>query len=139
VIVVAKKKKKKKSKRLLKKTAWDLLSKIIRLKYSDSDGYCSCVTCGVTRHWSELQAGHFIPKAQGNSVYFLEENIHPQCVSCNIFMGGNLTNYTLFMIDTYGRDEVERLSEIKNERIKFTEHDYDQMIIDFKNRLVNLL
>lgn len=137
--MVTKKKNKKKSKKVLKKTAWDLLSKIIRLKYSDENGYSSCVTCGITKHWSELQAGHFIPKAQGNAVYFLEENIHPQCMSCNIFLGGNLTNYTLFMIDTYGRDEVERLREIKNTKIKFSDSDYNEMIIDFKQRLVDLL
>ncbi len=137
--MVTKKKKKKKSKNVLKKTAWDLLSKIIRIKHSDENGYCACVTCGTTKHWSELQAGHFIPKAQGNSVYFLEENIHPQCVYCNMFQGGNLTNYTLYMIDTYGRDEVERLQKVKNEKIKITENDYEQMIVEFKSRLKDLL
>lgn len=123
----------------LKIKAWDLLSKIIRLKYSDSNGYCSCVTCGVTKHWSELQAGHFIPKAAGNSVYFLEENIHPQCVSCNIFNAGALTQYTLFMIDTYGRDEVERLQQVRHEKLKITRQDYEQMIIDYSQRLKELL
>ncbi len=137
--MVTKKKKKKKSTKVLKKKAWDLLSKIIRLKYSDENGYCSCVTCGVTKHWSKLQAGHFIPKAQGNSVYFLEENIHPQCVYCNMFQGGSLTNYTLYMIDTYGRDEVERLKEIKNTKIKISAIDYEKMITEFNERLKNLL
>ena len=137
--MATKKKNKKKSKSSLKKTAWDLLSKIIRLKYSDENGYCSCVTCGVTKKWTEMQAGHFVPKAQGNAVYFLEENIHVQCVSCNIFLGGNLTNYTLFMIDTYGRDEVERLQETKNTKIKFSDSDYNEMIADFKERLIDLL
>jgi len=131
--------KKKVSKSKLKIKAWDLLSKIIRLKYSDDNGYCSCVTCGITKHWSELQAGHFIPKAAGNSVYFLEENIHPQCVSCNIFKAGNLTEYTLFMIDLYGRDEVERLKQVRDEKIKITLQDYEDMIIDYTKRLKDLL
>ncbi len=134
-----KKKKKKKSKKVLKKTAWDLLSKIIRLKFSNVDGYCECVTCGTVKYWTELQAGHFIPKARGNSVYFLEENIHPQCVTCNIFRGGNLTSYTLYMIDMYGRDEVDRMNKVSNEKIKITESDYEEMIIDYKKRLKELL
>jgi hypothetical protein len=137
--MVTKKKKKKKSSRILKKKAWDLLSKIIRLKNADDNGYCACVTCGIVKHWTEMQAGHFIPKAQGNSVYFLEENIHVQCVSCNIFLAGNLTNYTLYMIDMYGRDEVERLKAVRNEKIKISSNDYEEMILEFKNRLVELL
>lgn len=136
---MAAKKKKKKSRKLLKKTAWDLLSKIIRLKYADDNGYCSCVSCGTTKHWSEMQAGHFIPKAKGNVVYFLEENIHPQCVSCNMFQDGNLTPYTLFMIDTYGRDEVDRLQAMVTEKLKITEADYEDMIEEYKGRLKILL
>ncbi len=131
--------KKKKSARILKKTAWNLLSKIIRLENADYNGYCACVTCGVAKHWTEMQAGHFIPKAQGNSVYFLERNIHVQCVPCNIFLGGNLTNYTLYMIDRYGRDEVERLNGLKNEKLRVRVKDYEDMIIDFKQRLKQLI
>lgn len=131
--------KKKVSKSKLKIQAWNLLSKIIRLKYSDDNGNCSCVSCGTTKHWSELQAGHFIPKSSGNSVYFLEENIHPQCVSCNIFKAGNLTEYTLFMIDTYGRGMVDELHEIKNEKLKITINDYENMIEEYKGRLKILL
>lgn len=131
--------KKKLSKSKVKIKAWDLLSKIIRLKYADSNGYCSCVTCGITKQWSELQAGHFIPKSAGNSVYFLEENIHPQCVSCNIFNSGNLPEYILFMIDTYGRDEVERLQQLRHEKIKITYQDYEEMIIVYSKRLKELL
>jgi len=136
---MAAKKKKKKSRSKLKKEAWDLLSKIIRLKYADDNGNCSCVSCGTTRHWSQLQAGHFIPKAKGNSVYFLESNIHPQCVHCNMFQDGNLTPYTLFMIDTYGRDEVERLQNIAKEKLKISSNDYEDMIVEYKSRLKALL
>jgi len=136
---MAAKKKKKKSRSKLKKEAWDLLSKIIRLKYADDNGNCSCVSCGATRHWSQLQAGHFIPKAKGNSVYFLEENIHPQCVHCNMFQDGNLTPYTLFMIDTYGRDEVERLQNVAKEKLKISSNDYEDMIAEYKSRLKALL
>jgi len=96
--------KKKKSARILKNKAWSLLSKIIRLENADYNGYCACVTCGISKHWTEMQAGHFIARSKGNSVYFLEDNIHVQCPSCNVFLAGNLTNYTLYMIDKYGRD-----------------------------------
>lgn len=122
-----------------KKVAWDLLSKIIRLENSDPNGYCTCVTCGTTKHWTELQAGHYIPKAQGNAVYFLEKNIHPQCVECNMFRGGNLKRYTAYMIETYGHEEVTHLYKTKNESIKISDSDYKNMIISFKYRLAQLM
>jgi len=123
----------------LKIKAWNLLSKIIRLSYSDFNGYCSCVTCGATRHWSELHAGHFISKSGGNSIYFLEKNIHPQCVSCNIFENGNIDKYEKYMIETYGLEEVEKLYEIKKLEMKITIQDYQEMIIIYKQRLKGLL
>jgi len=56
-----------------------------------------------------------------------------------MYQDGNLTPYTLFMIDTYGRDEVERLQALVNEKLKITESDYEDMIEEFKGRLKVLL
>lgn len=54
------KKTKKPSVAKLKKKLWTLFSEYIRRLYSHDD-ICECVTCGVKKHWKELQAGHFIP------------------------------------------------------------------------------
>ncbi len=58
-----------------------------------------------------MDAGHFVSKARGNSIYFVEENIHPQCVRCNRFLEGNKHLFTLYMLDTYGRKKIEELEQ----------------------------
>ena len=52
----------------LRNKLWKLTSLYVRLRGSDFDDNCSCVTCGHTRHYKEMQAGHFIAKAQGNAI-----------------------------------------------------------------------
>ena len=70
-----------------------------------------------------------------NALYFLEE----KCMTCNVYMDGNYINYTLYMIDMYGRDEVERIKKIKGDKLKISKADYADMIEDYKTRLEDLL
>ena len=129
---------KKPTKKKLRKTLWDLTSEYIRRKYADDNGYCSCVTCGMTKHWKEMQAGHFIPKAQGNAIYFVEENIHPQCYRCNMNLGGNGPEYTPFMELTYGKEKVDELRKLAATTVKFTISDYQDMIKETKRMMGEL-
>ena len=36
-----------------------LLQRLVRLKASDDNGYCQCVTCGKVDHYKNMQGGHF--------------------------------------------------------------------------------
>ena len=124
--------------RLAKKRAWTACSRYIRQKYADYNGYASCVTCGVTKHWKDLDAGHFISKSRGNSIYFEEENIHPQCAGCNRFHEGNKHQYTLYMIDMYGREKVEELEQLARTRVHYRVKDYLEIEEYYKRALENL-
>lgn len=104
---------------VLKKRVWELFSKYIRLKYSDWRGYCTCVTCGVVKPYTQLQAGHFIP-GRHNKVLFDERNVHPQCYSCNVCKHGDLLNYRDFMVKTYGEDVINELRQLDKEDKQFT-------------------
>jgi len=116
-----------------------LTSEFIRKKYADENGYVSCVTCGKTTIWNDgMQAGHYIPKSKGLSIYFLEENIHPQCVSCNVFNNGNYRPYTLFMIDTYGREKIEELENLSKTQRKISVKEYEEMIKETKGKIDEL-
>ena len=119
----------------VKKRLWTLVSKYIRLKYSDYAGYCSCVTCGATKPYKEMQAGHFIPKKKGNAVYFVEENIHPQCYQCNINLGGYGAMYNRFMLETYGQEKIDELLALAQTKLKFTVNDLLDMEKEYKQRL----
>lgn len=123
----------------VKRRLWTLVSRYIRQKYADPHtGMCSCVTCGVTKHWKEMQAGHFIPKKKGNSIYFVEENIHPQCYQCNINLGGYGAMYNKFMLETYGQEKIDELLELAQTTVKFSVHDLLEMERDYMELLDNL-
>ena len=113
------------------------MSEYIRRKYSDDNGICECVTCGKKAHWKEQQAGHFVP-GRTNSVLFVEENIHPQCPSCNVFKHGNLIEYYPFMISMYGQEKVDELRLLKHKAVKITDKELEQLIEELKGKIDGL-
>ena len=111
------------------------LQLLVRLKAADDNGYVSCVTCGVTRHYKDgMQGGHFISRRY-TSIKLLEEQIHTQCQCCNGPKRGAPVEYTLFMIDTYGREFVEELQAKKNETKKYSRGEILEITDDFKARI----
>ena len=82
------------------------------MKDATKAGYVKCVTCGailVAKGKGECEAGHF-RHGKDRSCYFDEDNVHPQCTSCNHFhkdMAGK--RYVLFMIEQYGEIRTEEL------------------------------
>ena len=131
---------KKKTKSIGKLTdeAATLLQLLVRLKASDDNGYCSCVTCGDTRHYKDsMQGGHFRPRGKAGTK-LLEENLHPQCSSCNSFgmkFHGKEAEYTVYMIDMYGKDFVDELITISNSAHKWCRPDVEDLIKDFKAQI----
>ena len=120
----------------LKKIAWDLLSKIVRLTYSDGNT-CTCYTCGKLMFWKEAQAGHAIPGRTG-AVLLMEEIIRPQCCGCNIFGRGQHHIFTTKLIDENGMDWWKRkLVESKKIR-KWDRVELEETIEKFKQRLKEL-
>lgn len=126
-------KRKKKTIATLVNEAATILQKIVRMKAADHNGYCSCVTCGYTNHWKELQGGHFISRRY-TAHKLMEENIHPQCRGCNGPLGSNPIVYTTWMIDTYGRDFVDQLIQTKSETKKYSRPEILGIIEDLKEQ-----
>lgn len=86
------KKDKKKTISQLKKFLDTLFSEYVRRKYSDSDGFVRCYTCGRYGHWKTMQNGHFVSRAYLPTRYD-ERNCRVQCVGCNVFGGGQIPKY----------------------------------------------
>ena len=106
-----------------------LLQKLVRLKASDDNGYCRCVTCGAQHHWKDMQGGHYVPRGK-TATKLMEENIHPQCRACNGFSmkyGNAEKQYTLYMIDYYGRDFVERMIVDSSKPKKYSRPEIEQI------------
>lgn len=73
-----------------------------------------CISCGVADS-PEWHAGHFIP-ATAHAIRFDPANIHKQCAKCNVFLGGNQTNYELRLAARIGQSEVDRLKNAPRAR-----------------------
>ena len=91
-----------------------LLQRLVRLKASDDNGYCQCVTCGKIDHYKNMQGGHFYSRR--HTVFKLfEENIHVQCPACNQW-GMKTTKiqeaYRIYMEDVYGVRRIKAMQRL---------------------------
>lgn len=122
--MIPKKKKKPRQPKLstLQDKADKAMSLYIRQKYADENGMVKCISCDTVKHWTEMQAAHFIPKSRGASIRYVEENLHPACPSCNMFNPeSHMIGYTLAMIDMYGRDKIDELKQEARKTLKPSE------------------
>jgi hypothetical protein len=123
---------KKQSVSSLKKKCWDLFSQIVRYRdCGPGSVYGICCTCGKTYHFSQLQAGHFIP-GRHNSVLFDLRNCHAQCMKCNVFLHGNPVEYYQFMLNKYGQDVIDELRSLDKIKTQFKVWQLEIMYNEFK-------
>ncbi|MBW3545546.1 MAG: recombination protein NinG, partial [Bacteroidetes bacterium] len=52
-----------------------IFSEFIRLRDSDHQGVCKCITCGDLKHWREMDAGHFVTR-ENMGTRWEEENVN---------------------------------------------------------------
>jgi len=121
----------------LKKDTWDLMSKYVRLSYADRFGMCVCYTCGVRRHWKEMQAGHGI-SGRGNAILFELQIIRVQCMPCNIYKHGNYQVFIPKLIKEIG-NEYERLEKKSHSVVKLDRKWYEGMKDDLNRELAQLM
>ena len=115
-----------------------IFSKYIRLKYSDKNGYCRCISCGKVFFWKDIQNGHYMSRRY-MSTRFSEDNCRPQCVACNIFNQGNIQMYRRALIKQIGEQRVDLIEiRAKQESKNWSLFEY-QTMIDFYNKEVNKL
>ena len=118
--------------------ALDTIQKLVRLKAADDNGYCTCVTCGSVDKWTCFDGGHYIPKGCSSYWSLVEENVHPQCKGCNGFgmkYGTAVQQYTLYMVDTYGREFVDEMERKKKDEVKYYKRDYEDMIKEWNEQI----
>lgn len=118
----------------LKAKAWKLFSEWVRRKDADEGGSERCFTCGVPKHWKELQCGHAIP-GRHNAVLLDEEICRPQCPRCNVWMGGNYPIFTTKLIKEKGMDWWENKLSGARAIVKLTRGDYEGLIEMYKKKL----
>jgi hypothetical protein len=111
------------------------LQLLVRIAAADDNGYCTCVSCGVTRHYKDsMQGGHFIGR-KWTATRLMVENVHPQCAYCNGPLRGNNIPYTLWMEDNYGREFVEELLTLKHQSKKYSRGELDGLMAEFNEQI----
>lgn len=118
-----------------KKVLWKWFSLYIRLRDANWKGEVACCSCGKVKHYKQMDAGHFIPKTAGNSIYFEEKNVHPQCDSCNRQNHGNLSSYALYLIKRYGPEIITELNWKRYQKCDITHLDYLRLIEEYKKKV----
>jgi len=124
---------KKPSRSKLVKKLDTIFSKYIRISNADKTGYCTCVTCGVVKHWKEIQAGHFMSRKHYSTRWDVA-NVKPQCIGCNMFKQGEQYKYSIFL----GKYVSEVLYLKSKETVKFTNYELEEMIKDYIDKLKSI-
>lgn len=103
------KKTKNKRKTLIKKID-TIFSQYIRLKYSDKDWICLCVSCDAEKYRKDMHNAHFISRWRHNTRRD-EDNCRPACAKCNSFSPEmHMRNFTVYQMDRLGRHEFDKLT-----------------------------
>lgn len=115
-----------------------LLQRLVRLKASDDNGYCTCVTCGKVDYYKAMQGGHFYGRRHLRFKLY-EENIHPQCPSCNLY-GMKTTKiqeaYRIYMEDMYGARRIRAMQRLAwRPSPKFSREEVIQFARDLKEQI----
>ena len=115
-----------------------IFSNYIRLR----DRVCNtemviCISCGKALLWKESDCGHYINRAR-LGLRYNEKNCNAQCRRCNRFEEGNMSGYTLGLINKYGKNIIKELHIAKNLYCKYTRTDYEILIKHYKQEVTAL-
>lgn len=104
----------KKSIQSLIKLAEKHFNKFIR----ERDKNKPCVSCG---DYKELQAGHFYSAGHYSALRFDENNVHGQCIRCNMYLSGNLNEYRKKIVKRIG---INALADLDFKVDYYKKHNY---------------
>lgn len=101
-----------------------IFQKYVRLRDSDDQGVCKCISCGKSLMWTDkggrMQGGHYHKAELYRNVLFNEDNVHSQCAKCNKNMGTPevISKYTSNLIKKIGQERFDQLDKIKSIQVK---------------------
>lgn len=72
------------------------------------DRELNCISCG---QWFDgsWQAGHYLSRGARPNLALVENNIHKQCIKCNVHLSGNQAEYRIGLVAKIGVEAVEAL------------------------------
>ena len=113
-----------------------IFSEYIRRRYAKND-IVECVTCGVTKHWKEVDAGHFMSRKH-YATRWHPQNVQVQCKHCNGFRAGENYLFGKYLDSSYGIGTADELVSLSRQIKKYTDKDIEELILHYKNLLINI-
>lgn len=111
----------------------------IRLKFSDKNGYCRCISCSKIYFWKDIQNGHYMSRRY-MSTRFSEDNCRPQGVECNIFNQGAIQMYRRALVKEIGEQRVDLVEvRARQERKNWSIFELKQLVEYYKKEVEKLL
>jgi Bacteriophage Lambda NinG protein len=106
--------------------AQEQVNRYIRLKQRGMP----CISCN--KPWQpDFQAGHYLSVGAHRELRFEPDNIHLQCIQCNMHKGGNAIQYRAGLVRRHGVHLVDAL-EAPHPLPKWTREDYQNIEAAFK-------
>jgi hypothetical protein len=114
-----------------------LVSQYVRRSAADHQGYATCVTCGKTAPWQEMQAGHWIKRGHASTRFDLR-NIYVQSAGCNMFAGGRQDEMAGHILKVHGPETVKELLIMKRTPKRWSVAELHEKIAEFQELLAGL-
>lgn len=115
--------------------AQELVNAYVRKRDSINEfGDFICISCNRLKPKNQCNAGHYFSRGNYGSVRFNLDNIHAQCIQCNLHLSGNLIEYQKHLIKKIGQERYDQLDQMAH----FRGYKHDRfMLIDIIERYKN--
>ena len=95
-----------------------------------------CISCGKEK--GAEQAGHYFSSGGHKNVTFNEDNVHGQCIACNMHKHGHLIAYQIGIEKRIGGERLLRLHEQAHKEYKPTREELRYLINYYKEKVAGM-
>lgn len=110
-----------------------VVSRYVRILYANEKGEVKCYTCDTVKHFSLMQAGHFVKREHIGLRWDLR-NLRPQDEYCNCYLYGNVSVYAK-ELEKEQKGLPDTLIEQSHTVEKPSNEELKTMLIDFRQKL----
>lgn len=96
-----------------------------------------CISCG-SKLGKTYHAGHMFSVGSYPNLRFHENNVHGQCIECNLHKHGNVKEYDLRLQNLLSKEEYSELLESRNKPLKLTLDELKELIYIYKQKIKEL-
>ena len=96
-----------------------------------------CISCG-SKLGKTYHAGHMFSVGSYPNLRFHENNVHGQCIECNLHKHGNVKEYDLRLQNLLSKEEYSELLESRNKPLKLSLDEVKELIAIYKQKIKEL-